>query len=162
MWNQKLIQNWTSHLPHAIHFQTEDIYSTSQLCSVHCSRWPQFLWKIFITVLFGKPAWGAENESQGHSFSYLGFFQIEVCVLHDQGRSGGQRCDTCTRAFRASGKTSWRLSKWNLQTSVVFTTWKAYALPLFLSLPALVCPVTAVGWPCPWQPGGVDAAGGPW
>jgi len=46
--SQKLIQNWTSHHPHAMHFQTEDIYSTSQLCSVHCSRWPQFLWKIFI------------------------------------------------------------------------------------------------------------------
>lgn len=45
-------------------------------------------------------------------------------------RAGGQRCGTCTWAFKASGKTSWRLSKWNFEMSVVFTTWRAYALPL--------------------------------
>lgn len=32
---------------------------------------------------------------------------------------------------------------------------------LFLSLVAPMCPIVAVGWPWPWQPGGVDAAGVP-
>lgn len=73
-------------------------------------------------------------------------------------RAGGQRCDTCTQAFKASGKRSWRFAKWNFETSVVFTTWRAYALPLFISLIAPICPVAAVGWPCSWQPGGANAA----
>lgn len=32
---------------------------------------------------------------------------------------------------------------------------------LFLSLVAPMGPIVAVGWPCSWKPGGVDAAGGP-
>lgn len=75
-------------------------------------------------------------------------------------RAGGQRCDTCTEAFKASGKTSWRLSKWNFEMAVVFTTWRVYALPLFLSLMASICPVVPVSWASSWQSGGPDAAPG--
>ena len=83
-------------------------------------------------------------------------------------RAGGQRYDTCTWTFKASGKTSWRLSKWNFAMSVVFNTWRAYALPLFLSLIALNMPCGFCGlalllaawwgWSCPGGAGSGDVA----